>query len=366
MTAPISRIGGQRAVTRDAGSEGHEQVARRLDGGDPRTGHAQAPRNKKVEEVAKMYERQFLGEMFKAMRSTVSETEKPSMAQEIYNSQRDEQYIDAWSEQGGIGFSNIIYDQIMERFFGQTQQGQALKKQGPIPLTNRDILKVSEVKNGVATPITPQAALSQQAQAKPSAPAPAQAQPSSPIAAQPGAVELSPKGASEPRTVENTEPMPAPTPPQIDTRTNDERLAAGEYFPETATAKQNANLNVHANANIEPNVNGNVQTSQTFPTSQTALQIEVRPSPTGAPAKIQAPWDATVVRSTKLDGTRTAVVLEHGQGLRSTLVFDGVLSSQATPGQKIPRGEAIATLNQDAKSFLWNLAPQSSAQSQTE
>jgi hypothetical protein len=41
------------------------------------------------------------------------------------------------------------------------------------------------------------------------------------------------------------------------------------------------------------------------------------------------------------------------------LVFDGVLSAGMAPGQKIPRGEAIATLNQDAKSFLWNLAPQS-------
>jgi Rod binding domain-containing protein len=315
MTTPISRIGRQQAVTREAGSEGHEQVARRMDGV-----------NEKVMNVAKMYERQFLGEMFKAMRATVSETEKPSMAQNIYNSQRDDQYIDAWSEQGGVGFSNIIYDQIMERFFGQTQQGRALKKQGMIPLTNRDITNVSQVKNGVATPIVPRAAV-----------APASAS----TMAKPG----------EARTVENTEPMPAPTPPKADMRTTEERVAAGEHFPETAVARDSiaqAQANAHASANDLAPVE-----------QQTALQIEVRPSPTGQPAKIQAPWDATVVGAAKLDGTRTAVTLEHGQGLRSTLVFDGVLATNTTVGQKIPRGEAIATLNQDAKSFLWNLAPQS-------
>jgi Rod binding domain-containing protein len=365
MTSPISRIGSQRAVTRDAGSDGHEHVARKLDG---ETQHAQAPKNQKVMDVAKMYERQFLGEMFKAMRSTVSETDKPSMAQNIYNSQRDEQYIDAWSEQGGVGFSHIIYDQIMERYFGQTQNGQTLRKQGMIPLTNREIANVSEVKNGVATPIVPKASPTTEAiTATAAAILKSAAQASGPM----DSTSSSPKATSAQqtsvsslaRTFEEAEPMPAPTPPKADTRSLEERVAAGEHFPVTATSR-------------EPNVktsnvvgNGNIQTSPPPPApplSQTALQIEVRPSPTGQPAKIQAPWDAVVVRSTKLDGTRTAVTLEHGQGLRSTLVFDGVLSTNATVGQKIPRGEAIATLNQDAKSFLWNLAPQSAPQSQTE
>jgi Rod binding domain-containing protein len=333
MTSPISRIGGQKAVTRDAGSDGHEAVAKQLDG-DPRA--KTMPRNKKVEEVAKMYERQFLGEMFKAMRSTVSETDKPSMAQNIYNSQRDDQYIDAWSEQGGVGFSNIIYDQMMERFFGQTQQGHALKKQGMIPITDREITKVSQVKNGVATPIIPE---SKSVKAALSA---------AEAVTVPSAVSVSPAVR---RTVENTEPMPAPTPrPAADNRTTEERVAAGELFPTTATvaATQTKNGTDPASATVPAPV----------VTSQTALQIEVRPSPTGAPAKIQAPWDAVILHSTKMDGSRTAVLLEHGKGLRSTLVFDGVLSAAAQPGQKIPRGEAIGTLNADAKSFLWNLAPQ--------
>ncbi len=363
MTAPIGKIGGQRAITREAGSAGHEQVARKLDG-DPRAAAA-APRvNEKVMNVAKMYERQFLGEMFKAMRSTVSETDKPSMAQNIYNSQRDEQYIDAWSEQGGVGFSKVIYDPIMERFFGQTQSGRALKQQGMIPLTNRDIANVSQVKAGIATPVVPLASTRAPVEA-------AANEKASNVNANMNAnatVETSAPALKttaqlgETRTVENTEPMPAPTPrPQADTRTTDERLAAGEHFPEAATAREPNEKAKNVNANM--NVNAY---EETLPPQQTALQIEVRPSPTGQPAKIQAPWDATVVQATRLDGRRTAVTMEHGKGLRSTLVFDGVLSSQATPGQKIPRGEAIATLNQDAKSFLWNLAPQTGPQSQTE
>ncbi len=338
MSSPISRIGGQLAVSRDAGSNGHDNVARQLDGAnDPRAAQASPPRNKKVDEVAKMYEKQFLGEMFKAMRSTVSETDKPSMAQNIYNSQRDDQYVDAWSEQGGIGFSNIIYNQIMERFFGQGGPGHTLKKQGMIPLTNREISSVSKVENGVAKPIVPAAPSIEPAKVTP-------LNTSGSLTA----------GGLKPRSFEETEPMPAPTPqPLTDARTSEEKLAAGELFPTSATQ----NLSPKAEA---ANALG-AQAAKLSRPEQTALQIEVRPSPTGAPVKIQAPWDTTVLQATKLDDSRTAVTLEHGQGLRSTLVFDGVLSSGAMKtGQKIPRGQSIGTLNPDAKSFLWNLATQGS------
>lgn len=322
MTAPIGRIGSHRAVTREDGSDGHEKDPNKL---DPRANMNMRkidPRvEAKVRDVAKMYERQFLGEMFKAMRSTVHETDTPSMAQNIYQSQRDEQYIDAWSEKGGIGFSNIIYDQVMERFFGAAQ-GAPLKKQGMIPLTDREVSKVSEVKNGVTTAIIPKLP---EASAAP------------PI-------------SGEKRTFENTEPMPAPTPsPAADTRSVSERVAAGEHFPESATAREPKSPRETETDTVTPN-------AQTNPRSQTALQVEVKPSPTGSPARIMAPWDATVVRTAKLDGARTAVTLEHGHGLRSTLVFDGITAAGIKSGERIPRGEAIGTLNADAKSFLWNLA----------
>ncbi len=339
MSSPISRIGSQRPVGRDDGSDGHAQVSNRLD-------QKPHPRNAKVDEVAKMYERQFLGEMFKAMRSTVNETEKPSMAQNIFNSQRDEQYLDAWSEKGGIGFSNIIYDQIMERFFGQTAQGQALKKQGPVALTDRDISNVSKVEHGVAKQIVPAAPVAAVASAS-SAVRSVQ----SPAAAVSDSVPVQKSESVLPiKTFENTEPMPAPTPPRVnDIRSTSERVEAGELFPATATTKPKTENRAETVSATETAADNSVP-------RQTALQIEVRPSPTGSPAKIQAPWDATVIQSTRLDGSRTAVTLEHGPGVRSTLVFDGVLGAGVKAGEKIPRGQTVGTLNADAKSFLWNLA----------
>ena len=167
-------------------------------------------------------------------------------------------------------------------------------------------------------------------------------------------------------TFENTEPMPAPTPaPQKDIRNTDERIAAGELFPSTAVSKPQTNNRTETGTDTDTGADqldspaaqvAQSESSQLSVSQQTALKIEVRPSPTAGPAKIQSPWDATVIRSTKLDGSRTAVVLEHGPGVRSTLVFDGVLGANVKAGEKIPRGQTVGTLNADAKSFLWNLA----------
>ncbi|MES2963559.1 MAG: rod-binding protein [Bdellovibrionota bacterium] len=237
----INRIGAAGGVSRERASAGHEQIAK----SDAR--ELEPQRNGKVDEVAKLYEKQFLREMFKAMRSTVTPTNEPSMAENIYRSQLDEQYVDAWGEKGGIGLSNMIYDQIMERYFGQGA-AQGLKKQGPVALTDRDVVSVARVNH-----------------------------------------QSSSTGAS-----------------------------AG-------------------------------------PNGQVPLQIEVKPSETGAPAKIQAPWDATVLQATKLEGGKQAVTLQHGEGLRSTLVFDGVTSAETKVGEKIAKGQTLGVLSPESKSFLWNL-----------
>ena len=278
MASSISRIGGNGSINRDTASAGHDAVQREH---DKQFATAKPQRNAKVDEVAKMYEKQFLGEMFKAMRSTIKETDAPSMAQNIYKDQLDSEYVDKWSEQGGIGLSNIIYDQIMERYFGQSPQGQALKKQGPVALTDRDILKVEKMNGG-----TPQTIATMEKSAR-----------------APGA------------------PMPSAEP-----NVQAQQLSKNE--------------------------------ASSILDSQTALKLEVRPSPTGAPAKIQAPWDATVVRTAQIDGSRKVVTLEHGPGLRSTLVFEGATNTDVKQGEKIAKGQVVGTLSADAKSFLWNLAQQ--------
>lgn len=287
MSSPISRIGGNGTINRDTPSAGHDAVQREHD--KQFAANSKPARNAKVDEVAKLYERQFLGEMFKAMRSTIKETDAPSMAQNIYKDQLDSEYVDKWSEQGGIGLSNLIYEQIMERYFGQSPQGRALKQQGPVALTDRDVVKVDRMHNGAAQTVA---------------------------------------------TMEKN--------PSAQTKAQVEQAAAP-----AVTDGARAELPTLAKNEVASILD-----------SQTALKLEVRPSPTGAPAKIQAPWDSTVVRTAQIDGSRKVVTLEHGPGLRSTLVFEGAMNTEISQGTKIAKGQAVGTLSADVKSFLWNLAPQ--------
>ncbi len=73
-----------------------------------------------LREASRMYEQQFLGEMVKAMRSTVHEGEgvmKTNMAHNIFREQLDQKYVDEWSHRGGVGLADIIYKQVKERYF---------------------------------------------------------------------------------------------------------------------------------------------------------------------------------------------------------------------------------------------------------
>lgn len=72
----------------------------------------------KLREVSDMYEKHFLREMMKAMRSTVHESGfiQSNQAEKIFKEQLDDQYVEKWGERGGIGLSNMIYDQLMQKF----------------------------------------------------------------------------------------------------------------------------------------------------------------------------------------------------------------------------------------------------------
>lgn len=141
----VDRIGGLGRVGRDAPSAGFDA----LDQKTPAEDTAKPERNAKVDEVAKLYEKQFLREMVKAMRGTVNfGAEKPSMAENIYRDELDQQYVESWGENGGVGLSDLIYEQIMEKFFA-TAAGQELKSQNKgqgIPLTDRDVSRVIRMK----------------------------------------------------------------------------------------------------------------------------------------------------------------------------------------------------------------------------
>ncbi|MDX9732296.1 MAG: rod-binding protein [Bdellovibrionales bacterium] len=118
-------------------------------------GTAPAPvvRDPRVMEAARMYEKYFLGQMTKAMRSTVqhSDLQQQSMGEKIYREQLDDQYVDAWTESGGIGLADMIHDELIGKMEMAKQRRTAMREtrekmrtQGhaAMPLTDRDVLGV--------------------------------------------------------------------------------------------------------------------------------------------------------------------------------------------------------------------------------
>ena len=96
--------------------------------------------DEKLHEVSDMYEKHFLREMLKAMRSTVHETGfiQQNQAEKIFREQLDDQYVDRWSEKGGIGLSKLIYEQLIDKFGVQMGIKKPVSKpQGPLPLDEK-------------------------------------------------------------------------------------------------------------------------------------------------------------------------------------------------------------------------------------
>src|SRR3954466_11813599 len=87
----------------------------------PRTAEGTKRDNKQLMDASKMYEHHFLQEMVKAMRSTVQESDLNSggIGDKIYKDQLDDKYVESWSDQGGIGLANMIYDDMMEKYINR-------------------------------------------------------------------------------------------------------------------------------------------------------------------------------------------------------------------------------------------------------
>jgi flagellar protein FlgJ len=91
---------------------------------------------KQLRDAAKMYENHFLNQMVKAMRSTVGGEDglvKRNMAEKIFTEQLDQKYVDGWSDKGGVGLADMIYDQIKEKYMGAAT-GRAVIPKGGLPI----------------------------------------------------------------------------------------------------------------------------------------------------------------------------------------------------------------------------------------
>lgn len=94
----------------------------------------------KFREVSDVYEKHFIREMMKQMRTTVPESGfiKKNNAEKIFQDQLDDQYASEWGKSGGIGLSNIIHDQLMQKYGAQFGLRAKIDKPvGPIELTSK-------------------------------------------------------------------------------------------------------------------------------------------------------------------------------------------------------------------------------------
>ncbi len=90
-----------------------------------------------IKDAAKMYENYFLGEMVKAMRSTVQREGglmKQSFGEKIFEGQLDAQYVDGWTKKGGIGLADMIHQQISDKFNKTANKGSFNLKKGVMPI----------------------------------------------------------------------------------------------------------------------------------------------------------------------------------------------------------------------------------------
>lgn len=94
----------------------------------------------KFRQVAEMYEKHFLRELTKAMRSTVSESKllPASAGEKIFREQLDQEYVEKWGDRGGIGLGDMIYDQLLQRYghlYGLNSR--QIKTKGPLPIESQ-------------------------------------------------------------------------------------------------------------------------------------------------------------------------------------------------------------------------------------
>ena len=112
----------------------------------------------KLREVADLYEKHFIKEMMRQMKSTVQESGlvKKNNAEKIFEEQLDDQYSGEWNKRGGFGLSDLIYDQLVNRYGEQFGIKERLSKpQGPIEFDKKSTLKSLEDENGKTFEIRP-------------------------------------------------------------------------------------------------------------------------------------------------------------------------------------------------------------------
>lgn len=118
--------------------------------------------DEKLKEVADMYEQHFIREMIKQMKSAQLDDGngfiKKNHAEKIFQEQLDDQYSKEWNKQGGFGLSDMIYEQLQNKFnpknnraFNEPHMPIDLKPESkviPLPSTEGKSFKIENKAEG--------------------------------------------------------------------------------------------------------------------------------------------------------------------------------------------------------------------------
>jgi flagellar protein FlgJ len=115
--------------------------------------------DQKLREVSKLYEKQFLREMMKQMRATVTEGGfmPANHAEKIFREQLDQEYVEKWGDAGGIGLSEMIYKQLLEKMGPAMGIKPAMQRpQGPIKIDEKSLQQTPFKMHSGINPVRPQ------------------------------------------------------------------------------------------------------------------------------------------------------------------------------------------------------------------
>lgn len=111
----------------------------------------------KLREVSDMYEKHFLKEMMKQMKSTTFGDQgllKKNNAEKIFQEQLDEEYSSQWNKTGSFGLSDMIYNQLIDRYGQELGLTQPIEKpKGPIELNQKHEVDQLEKEKGFSIKI---------------------------------------------------------------------------------------------------------------------------------------------------------------------------------------------------------------------
>lgn len=128
-------------------------------GARPLRGQPRTPEQieKQFKDVSQLYEKQFLREMVKAMRSTIQESGfiKQNQGEKIFREQLDQEYVEKWGSRGGIGIADMIYNQLVEKYGEAAGLKQRVEKvKGPISVAHLSDFQVNQKVSSEKYPIT--------------------------------------------------------------------------------------------------------------------------------------------------------------------------------------------------------------------